>query len=922
MRRVQSLLVAAAAAWLGLWMPRHSANADVVAESREFQQPTELAWFEARRSQLQADLEHARAADQAAKATMNQILLVPMLLNLDRTAEALETAREAEADAKQLENPSAKFLALAFLRRALLENDRFDEAAQLRDRTRAAAKQLHLAELKNVFPALAAEVVTDARIELNNGNVFVADFAITDGLAATEQAMSKGMVSDPAILGLLHRWAGVIEGSGGFGDSEGHLRKAVELLQGNGPVVARERISARSDLAEEIVRRCIAIFNEVRSGGVCPIAEADKLSQLALEEELRAFGPQHSLHTRVAASRSGVLLLQNKPRDALDAYRSAAFARTLLPLEAKFFQISFATLLRRYGDAKEKAEAITLLKDWLPRVGTISFNRVQILSDLAADYAEVGDWANSLEMLVTVRSILEQIPEALSYGGRGFQPAGQAQREVDPAPDLLREIFRNVAILGAFQWQRAPGEAASMAEASFHWAQRARMSEPAAAMARAAARAAARPELEPLRRRRDQLAISLRENRTRVGADRLLIYNELVKTSGELASQDSPSANFAVIDPPTIEQVQRSLRQGEALVQYLIRLADRGGIPSIAAWVITPSAFSLRVWQAPPDIARQIDKLRSVLEPPDPADLPPIPTDIANQLYTAVVAPIAGALEGVRQVFIIPDGALERLPFAVLLTPPSSRQEADQPAWLIRRFAITTLPFAWAVQAPQRASHSVAPEAFGGFGDPAYPPNGLAPLPDTASELKAVAESLGARPGAVHLGDAVTPAAVEAAPLSRYRTLEFATHALAPGELSSAEAALAMAPDRTAPDGLLPVSRIATLKLNADLVVLSGCSTAGPGHTGGETLSGLASAFLFAGSRAVLVSQWPTISDAASRLIVGMFNAVAHNPGLGRAASLRQSMLEMADNPPSPEYAHPRFWAPFVIVGAAGSSQP
>ncbi len=85
-----------------------------------------------------------------------------------------------------------------------------------------------------------------------------------------------------------------------------------------------------------------------------------------------------------------------------------------------------------------------------------------------------------------------------------------------------------------------------------------------------------------------------------------------------------------------------------------------------------------------------------------------------------------------------------------------------------------------------------------------------------------------------------------------------------------------------------------------------------------EALSGLAKAFFYAGSRALLVSHWPVSSEAAVALTTRLLAEYANDPGIGRAEALRRSMLALMDEDPS--FAHPFYWAPFVIVGEGGVS--
>ena len=82
-------------------------------------------------------------------------------------------------------------------------------------------------------------------------------------------------------------------------------------------------------------------------------------------------------------------------------------------------------------------------------------------------------------------------------------------------------------------------------------------------------------------------------------------------------------------------------------------------------------------------------------------------------------------------------------------------------------------------------------------------------------------------------------------------------------------------------------------------------------------MSGLAKAFFYAGSRALLVSHWPVVSDAAVAITTRMLSEAA-KPGVGRAEAHRRAMMAMIDDKDRPHYAHPLFWAPFVVVGEGG----
>jgi CHAT domain-containing protein len=196
-------------------------------------------------------------------------------------------------------------------------------------------------------------------------------------------------------------------------------------------------------------------------------------------------------------------------------------------------------------------------------------------------------------------------------------------------------------------------------------------------------------------------------------------------------------------------------------------------------------------------------------------------------------------------------------------------------------------------------------------------------LPSTRDEVQAIAKVLEVDARDLHFGLDATVTAVKGAKLDQYRIVYFATHGLVAGDLEKfakgkIEPALAFSfPDKPSDidDGLLSASEVAQLKLNADWVVLSACNTAAEDKPGAEALSGLARAFFYAGARSLLVSHWEVDDEATATLMTGIFLLMKNNPKLSHAEALRQSMLAMIDNAKTEQDAHPRLWAPFVVVG-------
>ncbi|CAD6561253.1 hypothetical protein LMG28727_07374 [Paraburkholderia kirstenboschensis] len=334
------------------------------------------------------------------------------------------------------------------------------------------------------------------------------------------------------------------------------------------------------------------------------------------------------------------------------------------------------------------------------------------------------------------------------------------------------------------------------------------------------------------------------------------------------------------------------------------------------------------------------------------SELPPFDVAAASLLYQRLFHPFEPELANVHHLVAIVDRSMQSLPLSVLLaTPvdkaPSRMKDFGQLDFLIRHFGFSIEPSVSSfVLLRSVAPRSKARKPFVGFGDPDLQGEGtatrgllndklvtgvdpallrkaLVPLPETRDELTAVGHALRAADADLYFGQRATKTTVMRTDLASYRILAFATHGLLAGEFRGvAEPALVLTPPITASafdDGLLKASEIATLKLDADWVLLSACNTAAPeGRPGAEGLSGLAKAFFYAGSRALLVSHWSVASQSTAVLMTTATQALSQDPRTGRAEALRKAMLSLLDGANEAAFAHPIFWAPFMNVGEGG----
>jgi CHAT domain-containing protein len=429
--------------------------------------------------------------------------------------------------------------------------------------------------------------------------------------------------------------------------------------------------------------------------------------------------------------------------------------------------------------------------------------------------------------------------------------------------------------------------------------------------------------------------------------------------------------------PSTPDEVRKALGPDEVLLSFYFD--SRGSF----VWAVPkdgPVRFA-RIAGSANEIEGKIKTLRRALEPEASTirDIPAFDVALAHELYTLLLKPVEAAWRPAKNLIVVTNGALGMLPLGLLPTAAAPAKADGGPLfaeyrdvqWLARSHTVALAPSVSALLAQrQLPAGSPKRETLIGFGDPLFSEQqaldaaaqdtneslalaaatrgaplvrraaaqtdgvdsaelGLLPrLPDTAQELRAIALALGADPSkALHLGKDANERRVKTTRLSDYRIVAFATHGLLPGDLNGlTQPALALSAPKVAGidgDGLLTMEEILALKLDADWVILSACNTGAGAGAGAEAASGLGRAFFYAGTRALLVTNWSVHSASARDLVTDLFQRQSADPNLGRAEALRAAMMAMIDGPGFTDgakktlftYAHPLFWAPYSIIG-------
>ncbi|WP_225206646.1 CHAT domain-containing protein [Novosphingobium huizhouense] len=425
----------------------------------------------------------------------------------------------------------------------------------------------------------------------------------------------------------------------------------------------------------------------------------------------------------------------------------------------------------------------------------------------------------------------------------------------------------------------------------------------------------------------------------------------LQRDQTELVSKLAAYPRYNVLAPQrvTLGELQQALRPGEAYYK-LIAAGD-----SLYALFAKPDgAQTFRLDLDRNKLADEVQAIRDSIVKVENGKQVNYPFDLdrSRALYRTLFGAIDAQLPAVKHLVFEPDAAMLQLPPSVLVTDDKGiaaykkrtrSSDADAfdftgIAWLARGREISIAVSPRGFLDLRKLSPSHAPRPYLGLGHnavPAFRPVAAVadecdwPLvtwqrPIAADELVFARQTIG---GASDVRTDATfsdSALLSDKTLDQYRVLHFATHGLvtAPRADCPARPALVTSFGDQGSDGLLSFREIFDLKLDADLVILSACDTAGMATvaasreagvtTGGNyALDGLVRAFVGAGARSVIASHWPVPDDfdATKRLIGGVVGA---RPGEPLAQALEEAQGKLMDDANT---SHPFYWAAFIILG-------
>ena len=270
--------------------------------------------------------------------------------------------------------------------------------------------------------------------------------------------------------------------------------------------------------------------------------------------------------------------------------------------------------------------------------------------------------------------------------------------------------------------------------------------------------------------------------------------------------------------------------------------------------------------------------------------------ELAEVLYKRLLRPMQASIAG-RDLLIVPHGSLHYVPFAAL---------HDGERFLVQGRALRYLPSAMLLGLLPQPGSKVAGAPVQRLLILGNPDLGKAELDLPASQEEAQAlQGLFAANSELFIRKAATES------LIKERAFDFShIHVASHGEFSAdapLDSRLRLASDAKN-DGVLSVSEIYGLRLNAQVVMLSACETGLGRVSSGDDVVGLTRGFLYAGAQNVVGSLWEVDDDATSALSQAMYDGLKKGLPVAKALALAQEQL-LAKKP------HPFFWAAFLDSG-------
>ncbi|EAQ29331.1 hypothetical protein NAP1_01125 [Erythrobacter sp. NAP1] len=435
-----------------------------------------------------------------------------------------------------------------------------------------------------------------------------------------------------------------------------------------------------------------------------------------------------------------------------------------------------------------------------------------------------------------------------------------------------------------------------------------------------------------------------------VAARETLEYLRAEQTA--LVSKLADFPRFRALSPTRLQlsELQAALKPGEAYYKVVLL-----GEEVFTLWITQKDARSFKIEGGLDELDDAVAFIRDSIVIYEAGETTTYPYDVerARELYLTLFGPVEAEMASIKHLIFEPDGPMLQLPPQVLIASQEGvdaylERTADAQTdeelfdyrgidWLGKSRDVSIAVSPRGFLNIREIAPSKATKAYLGLGSNALP-TGREPSSDPCAwglntwrdpidpgELFFAAQRYGEANSNVAIKEEFSDTALlKNEELSEYRVVHFATHGLvtAPRPNCPARPALVTSFGNEASDGLLTFKEIFDLELDADVVILSACDTAGMATTaasreagviggGNYALDGLVRAFVGAGARAVVASHWPVPDDfdATQRLVQGL---ISGDQSAGLSGSLGDAQRQLMDDPNT---SHPFYWAAFIVLG-------
>jgi len=382
--------------------------------------------------------------------------------------------------------------------------------------------------------------------------------------------------------------------------------------------------------------------------------------------------------------------------------------------------------------------------------------------------------------------------------------------------------------------------------------------------------------------------------------------------------------------PVGVEQVQeRLLDEKTAVLEYF--LGDS------RSFLFSVTKKGLAVFPLPPkeELEKSIYAYTKLLSEPPKGKWRgrPAAERLSRVLFSSALKTLPASIE---RLVIIPDGLLYYLPFETLALFPQGQSSGED--FLISKYDVSYAPSCSALLLlSERKKKERYPKTLLAFGNPLYPSDSslsgkrkisltgvmketyegqgfdFSSLAQSKQEIKEISQLFGKNDRDVYLGKDAGEETVKKIRLGDYQIIHFACHGFLDEKMPFRSALVLSSAEDDKEDGFLQAREIANLHLAAELVVLSACQTGRGYMEKGEGILGLTRTFFYAGARSVVSALWEIGDKATAELMGQFYHHLSRKKD--KAQALRLAKLGLLKT----KYAHPFYWAGFVLHGESSS---